>query len=82
MRRRKLEQRAWDREHSGEQVDAEVFRCEILPGLRDVPISMLMQATGLSRPYCAAIRQEKKVPHPRHWDALQVVSIRMLLHGD
>jgi hypothetical protein len=59
-----------------------MFRREILPKLRDVPISALMQATGLSRPYCAAVRSGRKIPHPRHWDALKAVSMRLLLHGD
>jgi hypothetical protein len=60
---------AWAREHP-ERPSAEAFTRDILPRLRSVPIEALMQATGLSRPYCALVRRELRVPHPRHWDAL------------
>ena len=59
--------RAW----TGERPDPEVFLTEILPGLRQVPIAELVAATGLSEHYCSLIRLGKKVPHPRHWDALR-----------
>ncbi len=55
----------------GERPDPEVFRSEILPGLRRVAISKLVAATGLSEHYCSLIRLGKKVPHPRHWNALR-----------
>jgi CRISPR-associated endonuclease Cas1 len=55
----------------GERPDPEVFRSEILPGLRHVPIAELVTATGLSEHYCSLIRLGKKVPHPRHWPALR-----------
>jgi CRISPR-associated endonuclease Cas1 len=62
------------REWSGERLDPEVFRSEILPGLCRVPIAELVAATGLSEHYCSLIRLGKKVPHPRHWAALRSVS--------
>ena len=30
----------------------------------------LAKATGLSISYCALIRRGERVPHPRHWRAL------------
>jgi hypothetical protein len=72
IRQRNQELREWNREHD-EMSDRETFRSEILPKLRDVPITVLMQTTGLSRPYCAAIRNGVKVPHPRHWHALRQI---------
>jgi CRISPR-associated endonuclease Cas1 len=55
---------------TGERGDPEVFRSEILPGLRRKSIGEVVAATGLSEHYCSLIRLGKKVPHPRHWPAL------------
>jgi len=55
---------------TGVRPDPEVFRCEILSGLRDHKIADLVAATGLSELYCSQIRLGKRVPHPRHWPAL------------
>jgi hypothetical protein len=62
------------RDWKGEMPDPEVFRAEILPGLRRVPIAELMAATGLSEHYCSLIRLGKKTPHARHWEALRGLS--------
>ena len=44
---------------------------EILPSLRDAAIAQLVRATRLSERYSSLIRLGKRVPHPRHWDALR-----------
>jgi hypothetical protein len=62
------------REWAGERPDPDVFRTEILPELRRPSIGELVAATGLSQRYCSLIRLGKKLPHPRHWDALREVS--------
>jgi hypothetical protein len=54
--------------------DPEVFRSEILPALRRARIADVVTATGLSEHYCSLIRLGKKIPHPRHWDALRAVT--------
>lgn len=59
--------RAWQ----GEDPDPAVFRDEIQPRLRDEPVRVLVEATGLSEHYCSLIRLGKRVPHPRHWRALR-----------
>jgi CRISPR-associated protein Cas1 len=59
------------RDWTGDRPDSEVFRIEILPGLRRVSTSELVAATGLSQHYCSLIRLGKKIPHPRHWDTLR-----------
>ena len=59
--------RAW----TGERPDPAIFRSEILPGLPHRPIGELVAATGLSEHYCSLIRLGKKIPHPRHWEALR-----------
>jgi CRISPR-associated endonuclease Cas1 len=60
---------AWAREHP-ERPDPQTFTRDILPRLREVPVAAIMAVTGLSRPYCALVRQGGRVPHPRHWPAL------------
>lgn len=52
-------------------VDPGEFRREILPLIRDVPLSRLVEATGLSLRYCSMIRRGERVPHPRHWNAFR-----------
>jgi CRISPR-associated endonuclease Cas1 len=59
------------REWTGERPDPEVFRIEILPGLRRLSTAELVAATGLSQHYCSLIRLGKKTPHPRHWGTLR-----------
>lgn len=62
----------WD--HStGAPADREAFRRDILPMLQSLPLSRLMQATGLSLRYCALIRRGDCIPHARHWPALQAI---------
>lgn len=61
---------AWEQEQDGGQ-DPKIFVVDVLPGLRDVPLSAIVRATGLSLRYCSLIRQGLKVPHARHWEVLQ-----------
>jgi hypothetical protein len=46
------------------------FDKEVAIGLRAIPLSRMMVATGLSLRYCSLIRRGLKVPHPRHWQSL------------
>ncbi|MDP9358816.1 MAG: CRISPR-associated endonuclease Cas1 [Chloroflexota bacterium] len=59
----------WER-LNGRFKDAGDFTLDILPGLQGLPLSALMDATGLSLQYCSLIRRGLKVPHPRHWARL------------
>jgi hypothetical protein len=36
-----------------------------------LPLSDLVRATGLTLGYLSKVRRGDKVPHPRHWPALQ-----------
>jgi hypothetical protein len=71
--RKNADHQAAVRNWQGERPDPDVFRTEILPGLRRVPIGELVVATGLSKHYCSLIRLGKRTPHPRNWDALRGV---------
>jgi CRISPR-associated endonuclease Cas1 len=63
--------RAWD----GPLPVPETFTREILPLIRDVPLSQLMEATGLSLRYVSMIRRGERVPHPRHWDLFRATAV-------
>ena len=63
---RKREIADWEAEYR-QLVDLRAFEREILPLIRDVPLSRLSRATGLSLRYCSLIRRGERVPHPRHW---------------
>ena len=67
---RKTELREWDEQH-GKLVDLSAFERDILPGIRNVPLSRLQRATGLSLRYVSQIRRGEKTPHPRHWAAIK-----------
>jgi CRISPR-associated endonuclease Cas1 len=62
------------RQWTGERPEPDVFRVEILPGLRRATIAELVAATGLSEHYCSLIRLGKMTPHPRHWEALRSIT--------
>jgi hypothetical protein len=47
---------------------------QVLPGLKDIPLSKIERATGLSNSSCSRIRRGNMTPHPRHWDALAMLS--------
>ena len=68
--RSKQEQAAWEAVH-GAEADPVVFQRDILPHLRDVPLTVMAEAAGLSEQYCSFIRRGIKSPHLRHWSALQ-----------
>ncbi len=51
----------------------EWFEREIRPKLQRVSIRTLTEATGLSPSYWSLIRRGRRVPHARHWAALQAL---------
>jgi hypothetical protein len=63
---RKRRAREWDEQH-GKLVDLSAFQ-------RDIPLSRLQQATGLSLRYLSLIRRGERTPHPRHWQPLLEVT--------
>ena len=59
----------WNR--NNERLDSQVFTTEILPLIQEVPLSAMVDATGLSKGYCSFIKRGIKVPHERHWSAFK-----------
>lgn len=72
MTARRREVLAWNTAN-GEEKDPETFRREILPGLQDVSLDAMAEATGLTKGYCSFVRRGLKVPHRRRWDALNTL---------
>ncbi len=64
---------AWEAE-DGTDWDEENFRRHILPRLQGVPLSSIMEVTGLSVWHCSLVRRGDVVPHPRHWAALRTLA--------
>lgn len=64
---------AWERTGQLSSGDPEVFRREILTGLRAVPRSKMAEVTGLSLGYASMIRRGLRVPHLRHWEKLRAL---------
>jgi hypothetical protein len=52
------------------------FRRLILPRITGIPSVTLANMTGLSVGYCAQIREGKRVPHVRHWAAMQLAGLQ------
>ena len=65
--RRNAELREWQASGGDQPTDPEWFRCEVLPYLDDVSLTVLARATGLSTGYVSQIRRGFRTPHPRHW---------------
>ena len=59
----------WNREN--ERPDLAIFKREIYPKLKSLPVSALVRATGLSYGYCNQIKLGHKTPHPRWWGVLR-----------
>jgi hypothetical protein len=70
--RRKLEVREWNAAHPETMADATVFERKILPAIRNVSLSDLVRATGLTHGYLSQVRRGGKTPHLRHWPALRI----------
>ena len=71
MKKRRKDNIKWDRKET--RPDPDRFRTEILPTLSDIPLKVLVKATGLSKSYCSLIRRGEVLPHPSHWDALHAI---------
>jgi hypothetical protein len=57
-------------EHASNSGDEAWFRREVLPKLDSFSLTVIGAATGLSPAACSRIRSGKRVPDPRHWEAL------------
>ncbi len=60
----------WERANPGVSYDPELFRREILPRLRTVKLSEIVEAIGCSKSSASDIRRGKWTPHVSTWAAL------------
>jgi CRISPR-associated endonuclease Cas1 len=60
----------WERANPGVSYDPELFRREILPRLRTVKLSEIVEAIGCSKASASDIRRGKRTPHVSTWTAL------------
>jgi hypothetical protein len=52
----------------------EFYVQKIQPQLRMVKVRELAETLGVSQPYAAFIRSGRRLPHPRHWQALAALA--------
>jgi hypothetical protein len=64
--------RSWAREHPGQRDEA-WFKREVAPKLDAFSLKEIAAATSLSLAACSRIRAGARIPHPRHWAALQLL---------
>ncbi len=67
---RQAEHDEWESEH-GPGPSRDVFLHELTPRLKQLPVDLLITATGLSKVMCYRIRRGLSVPHWRHWDTIR-----------
>jgi hypothetical protein len=71
---RKRRQVEWESAHPGQAFYPDYFARAILPGLATVKLSVMVEATGLSKGFCSQVRAGKFTPHVSHWPALAAVA--------
>jgi hypothetical protein len=64
----------WDKANPGTVHDPELFRREILPRLRTVPLAEIIEAIGCSKASASDIRRGKRTPHVSSWARLAALA--------
>jgi len=78
MRRQQAAKQAWNRSDLPEWLTENVYREKIMPELGSVTVRTIADTLGISKPYATDLRSGKRVPHPRHWQALAKVTASVL----
>jgi len=55
-------------------LNEEAYRTQVLLRLAKISVPAIAAAIGVSEPYAADIRRGRRLPHPRHWQALAELS--------
>jgi hypothetical protein len=69
-RRHDLARAAWQPSSLPAWLNEGTYRGKIQPLLAGITNKAVASALGTSIPYASAIRAGRRVPHPRHWQAL------------
>jgi len=72
----KAAEAAWASSGATCPVTEQQLREGVLPALREMPLTDMQRATGLSNSSCSRIRRGLMTPHPRHWGALAELAAR------
>lgn len=64
--------REWQRSNTW-PADLSAFERDILPGLAEVPLAALVEATGLSVGYCRRVKAGLAAPHPMWWETMRQI---------
>jgi hypothetical protein len=76
MRRHKQAIQRWKPSDLPQWLTRDVYIRQIQPALASVAKSEIRSALGVSEPYSSHIQTGKRLPHPRHWQALaELVSV-------
>jgi len=70
MLQHRKEIRNWDPSDLPAWFTRDVYVKQIRPALACVPKARIRAALGVSEPYASYIQEGKRIPHPRHWQAL------------
>jgi hypothetical protein len=70
MRRHKQAIQNWDPSDLPSWLTPHVYLKQIQPALASVAKSQIRSTLGVSEPYSSDIQAGKRIPHPRHWQAL------------
>lgn len=70
MRRRRAEQAAREAEHP-EPFDPEMYWRDVYPLVKKMPVSQVAALTGLTKGEGSDIRNGRRAPHRRWWEALR-----------
>lgn len=70
MRRQEAPKGAWEPSDLPEWLTKEFYREKIQPKLATFTVSAIASALEVSKPSATNLRSGKRVPHPRHWQAL------------
>ena len=78
QRRHAAAKRTWEKSEKPNWITDKEYLERIQPRLSGITLSVLSSTLGVSEPYAVDIRAGKRVPHPRHWQALAgLVGIQM-----
>jgi len=65
----------WEQANPGVDYDPELFRLEILPRLRTVKLSEIVDAIGCSKASASDMRRGRRTPHVSTWAALAALTV-------
>jgi CRISPR-associated endonuclease Cas1 len=66
--------RNWNPDSLPKWLDEKVYRDRVQPMLARIQVSQIAKAISVSKPYATSIRRGNRLPHPRHWLNLAILT--------